>query len=309
VKRILIAGVQGFLGSLLAQELIWRGYIVTGVDRVEQGFLARETFENERFTFLLNDLGDGIDIEGLSKEEPLDAIFHLASRQPTHKGLTYEDFYAGNVVTTLSILDLAAAQKVKFVVYTSTTAVFGSLAGMDALNENTACLPANHYGLTKYISERLLEIALRGTGTKTAVVRFPSLMGKNHRGGLAYTYYNLARQDLEIEVFGNGLWSRNLLHVRDAVMVLIGMLENVDRLSDYEIFMAGSSDSRKMIDVAETVVRLLGASSRILPVALEGGAGGDVFIDISKAQRMLQCRFMSVEEGLGLYVKEMGSET
>ena len=101
---------------------------------------------------------------------------------------------------------------------------------------------------------------------------------------------------------------RSLLYVQDAASLLLISAQKNANLSPFEIFNCGSSDSVKMIDIAKTITKLIGSSSTIIPVDKFSPTDWDVFIDISKIKKKLCFQPLSIEQGIKLYLKELGHE-
>ncbi len=192
MKTALVTGATGFLGSALAEALLKKDLKVVGIGRKSNGFLSNATLDDTRFTFLNLDLTKDC-TEALS-HYAVDVIFHLAARQPM-ANIGFEDFYAGNVATTRRVIQYAKQAGVSQLVYSSTLSVFGKDPGVRALTEEIVPIPTNYYGLTKYVAERLIEIELLGSNVQATAVRFPSLYGRNHLGGIIYTYYSREKGD------------------------------------------------------------------------------------------------------------------
>ena len=304
MSAIVITGAAGFLGSVLTETLFSRGYEVIGIDRQDPRFLGPEILNSNKVRLIKGEINAG-SLDSL-KDSAAHVIVHLAAQQPSASGLSYQDFYKGNVESTQHVIAAAKKNKVKAVIYTSSTTVL--LNHNKKMDEHTPCEPSNYYSLTKYIAERMLQLELKNAGIKTIVVRYPSLMGKHHHGGFVDTYYQLAKTGADIEVFNNGQRLRNILHAKSAVEILMKVIQNLDGLKDYETFMAGSKDSLTTADIARTIKDLLKSSSRIVPVDKSPAGDGDIIVDTSKAQRSLGFVPISVAEGLKMFVVEKNNE-
>lgn len=288
------------MGSALVERLLSGGHRVVGVDVAAPGFLSEQSLSNSRFSLIQTDITG----EFPNSTPSVDGFFHLASRQPSSASLTYDDFYAGNVATTLMALRAAKSLRPSFFLYASTVTIVRPRPGRP-YTEDACCIPVNNYGLTKFVAERLCAIELAGTNTKAVVVRFPSLMGKNHHGGVAHTYWEMASKNFDIEVFGEGKQLRNMVEVTDAVSILVKVLENTDRLSGEEVFLAGSRDSLSALDIAEHICELAGSSSKVVPVKKAASRATDVVIDTSKIQKLLGFEPSSLRASLAKYAESM----
>jgi len=302
--RILVTGATGFLGSAVVDRLLSEGYDVVGTGRKPKGFLSDTALAHPRFSLARLNLTDDAVLETL---KPVDVVLHLASQQPTSKNVSFTDLLVANVQVTYKLLRLAKQMNVQKFVYPSTTSIFSKKPEGGLVSEQSCPCPASHYGLTKYMGERLVEIELQGSNVKGVVVRYPSIFGKNHLGGIVHTFYTLVRQNLPIEVYSKGERYRNLLYVDDAVEILMSLLRR-NQPDFFEIFCAGSQDSQTMLTIATMVRDMLRSKAEIIPVDKFPPSDWDVFIDTSKLKKVTGFKPMSIESGIKQYLKEMGHE-
>ena len=302
--RVLVTGATGFLGSAVVERLLSEGCDVVGTGRKPKGFLSEVTLAHPSFSLTKLDL---IDDAALGNLKPVDAVLHLASQQPSTKNISFTDLLGSNVQTTYKLLRVAKQMNAQKFIYPSTTSIFPKKPEGDVVSEQSCPCPASHYGLTKYMGERLVEIELRDSNVRGVVVRYPSIFGKNHLGGIVHTFYTLARQNLPIEVYSKGERYRNLLYVDDAVEILVRLLR-VNQPDSFEMFCAGSQDSQTMLAIATMVRDMLRSKSEIVPVDKFPPSDWDVFIDTSKVRQKLGIEPLTVERGLRRYIKDMGYE-
>ena len=295
--KILVTGSTGFLGSAVVERLLFEGYNVVGLGRKDKGFLSKTIIEHGRFFLVRSDLLDEDAFKGV---EDVDAVIHLASQQPSSQNIKFSEFLNVNVNATYRLLQAVKMMNAKRFIYTSTTSIFSNHTKDSPINELSYPDPINHYGLTKYIGERLVEIELQGSNINAVVLRFPSIYGKNHLGGFVHTFYTLARQGIPIELYSNGIRYRNLLYVEDAVELLMRLLR-YDAADPFEIFCAGSPDSQMTITIATWVRDMIGSKSKIVPVNKIPANDRDVFIDISKLQNATGFTPCSIKDGLKKY--------
>lgn len=296
----MVTGVTGFLGSALVEALLDRGGRVIGIGRRDKGFLSDRIVRDQQFILCKLDLTQ--DITTTLSEYTIDTIFHLAAQQPSSPNLSFDDFYKGNVVTTRNVITLAK-QSVRQFIYVSTVAVWG--ATDKELREDVSPTPSNYYGLTKYIAERLIEIELHQTNVQATVVRFPSLYGRNHLGGVIYTYYQLAKEGKSIEVYGRGATVRNALYVDNAVDALCRVAGKRENLAPFEIFLTGSANALPMVKIAEYIRDCLHSSSKIVLIDKPLPSPQDMHVNIEKAKHLLGFNPMTLEDGIRRYVQNM----
>ncbi|MDD5456780.1 MAG: NAD(P)-dependent oxidoreductase [Candidatus Margulisbacteria bacterium] len=300
MQTFLVTGCTGFLGSRLVSKLLEQGQKVLGIARKPKGFLTDADLSNPEFSFYQLDLGQGLEIIN----QQVDGVFHLASLQPS-VAYSFNDYYQGNVSSTLKVLEFCKQKNVPFLAYTSTTSVVDKIAPGQIMNEGSACVPASYYGITKYMAERLIETELQNTATKGILVRFPSLFGKNHDGGLIYTYYRAALENKNLEIYGEGKRLRNLLYIEPAVQVLLNIITEQNNLGAFEIFMAGSKNSSSMLDIARNIYYKMNCQGALIPVDKKTSPDVDILLDISKAEAQLKFQPLTIEEGIDAYLREM----
>jgi nucleoside-diphosphate-sugar epimerase len=296
-KRIAITGVSGFVGTNVLHRLIGTpGIKVLGIDRQGNPGNRNYGFSRSDFQFVRADILKPLPME--IKKLKIDGIVHLASRQPSNLGISYDEFYRGNVESTRRVIELAKQKNVDFVVFTSTTTVCGGIKLGHPIDEKTPENPKNFYGLSKYISERLLEQELASTRTKVIIFRCPSLMGPESPGGLIETYADLARRNAPIEIFSRGLRRRNILHVWDLAQAINKIIHGYSRLGTFEVFVLGSKNSLAMLTIAKTICRILGSKASLRAVNTRPPVDQDIIINSEKAQRVLGFAPMTIQQGL-----------
>jgi nucleoside-diphosphate-sugar epimerase len=305
-NTFLITGATGFIGSALTRSLLEAGYCVMAVDLIKGGYLDEYCYTHSNFRFLLCDLYD-INPDDF-KQYQISGIFHLASILPSSEKPGYQEFLGGNADIFFQLLKVAKSINSEFVVCTSTGSVFGNPPPRNVLTEIEIPCPTNYYGLSKYLSERLLEIELRDTGIKGIVIRFPSVYGRNDSIGIVNSFFSSAIKNESIEVFSNGERFRNLVYLQDAVKMLKLITLNLPTLSAYEIFNCGSMDSLRTLEIAQLIKTKLSSKSQIVKVAKFPPTDWDVWVDTSKAQKMLGFEPSTIDEGLTRYVQERLNE-
>ncbi len=303
MNTYLITGVTGFLGSYLADALLARGDRVVGIGRRERGHLSGNAAGHPCFTLIRGDAASGLSrIRG----KEIAGVFHCASRQPSAPDITYEEYYAGNVAPARAAALFARDAGARFMIYTSSTAVYGAASGDRVFDESTPVAPDTWYGLTKFDGEQVTSLTLGGSATRSVIVRFPSLYGKRHLGGVVHTYYQLAAAHADIELFGGGKALRSIIHADDAVRLLLKTAEASESFEPRTLFTAGSSDARTTMDIAKELVSLLG--SRSLLVALDRGHPGNIVVSTDRIRRVLGSSPQDISSGLKRYVEEMRHE-
>jgi hypothetical protein len=291
---VLIIGGSGFVGSNLTKHLLSKKLNV--IVYIHQNFGFLDNFENISLKYIRN-------FEELASEkEQIDCIYHCASIIRS-KRQAFEYFYESNVRLTLEVISLVKKLNIKQLVYVSTASIFSGPEKAEIFNEDSIPNPSSYYGLTKYISEKILYTEFKNTDIKVSIVRFPSIFGRNNLDGIVKLFYDNAISHKDIELFSLGQRLRNLIYIDSVVDVLYKIYRNIKKLTGYEIFMAGSSNSLKLVEIANEIITLTESDSKIILTEKTLSYDFDVIIDIAKAQKLLDFKPFSIEEGLKKYVE------
>lgn len=252
VARILVTGTEGYLGSLLAPELIRQGYEVVGLDT---GFYKERTFYQDCRTTPLTLAKDlrHVEVEDL---RDVDAIVHMAelSNDPAGQlapAITYEINHRGSV----HLAELARKAGVKRFIYMSSCSVYGVSEG-DDVTEESPVDPQTAYAVCKTLVERdvkrLADREFSPTFMRNATaygasprMRFDVVL--NNLAGLAWT-------TKEIKMTSDGKPWRPLVHGLDIARAIIAVLHAPTEAIHNEVFNVGdTSHNYRVREIAEIV--------------------------------------------------------
>ena len=302
--KVLITGITGFIGGSLAKYFIDFGYQVIGIgrslERLDDYLIDSEGFKSVSIDLLTSDL------DLLDKD--IDVVINLAGASDGKDN--WEVFYNANINIVNKLYDWSLENKVGHFIQCSTLSVFGFKANKKVISEEQIPRPSNYYGLSKYFSEILLKMKtnLCLGDMKVTVLRFPSVFGKNNKIGIVEKFIELAKKDLPIDLYSNGILTRNLLYIDDAVKLINKTLVNKEKLNDYELVHIGSSDSLAMIDIAKIIVAKTNSKSSIIPLDKKASVDWDVYLDLSKMHSILEATTLSVNDGILNYLESLGYE-
>ncbi len=201
----LVTGGSGFLGRLVVRRLREQGHHVTSLDVAP----------------LPSGLSEGVDqrIVDLQDEqmvhaacEGVDGVYHLAAALPIHR--SHKKIHAVNVEGTRNVLEGAKKAGAGFVVFTSTTAVYG-LHKAHPITEDTPLRPVGPYGESKVAAEKVCE-AYREKGLHVPVVRPKTFLGPG-RLGVFEILFDWIQEGKRIPLIGKGHNRYQLLDADDLI--------------------------------------------------------------------------------------------
>ncbi len=301
MKKVVITGVAGFIGSHLADRFIAEGYYVIGIDNFITG--KRENIEhlknNANFQFIEKDLGieDDLDIEA-------DIILNFASpASPVDYFKKPIETMRVNAIGTLKMLKLAKKNNAVFV-QASTSEVYGDPEVHPQKEEYFGHVnpvgPRSVYDEGKRFAEALSMAFFREFGVKVRLIRIFNTYGprmKADDGRVIPNFINQALKNKPITIYGDGKQTRSYCFVDDLVegIYRVSIKEDIDG----EIFNLGNPEEYTIIQTAQIIKELTNSNSdfKFLPPLQDDPKRRCP--DISKAKTVLDWKpEVSFREGL-----------
>lgn len=264
MKRILITGAAGFLGSHLCDKFINEGFHVIGIDNLITGDLKNieHLFPLEHFEFYHHDVSKFVHVSG-----ELDYILHFASPASPidYLKIPIQTLKVGSLGTH-NLLGLAKAKNARILI-ASTSEVYG-----DPLvhpqsegyygNVNTIG-PRGVYDEAKRFQESITMAYHRFHGLETRIVRIFNTYGPRMRlndGRVIPAFIGQALRGEDLTVFGDGSQTRSFCYVDDQVEGIYKLL-----FSDYVYPVnIGNPNEISIKDFAEEIIKLTGTNQKIV---------------------------------------------
>ncbi|GAB5403619.1 MAG: NAD-dependent epimerase/dehydratase family protein [Aureliella sp.] len=262
--RVIITGIAGFIGSHVAEQMLQAGWEVAGIDDLSGGYLENVPAGAD---FFQRDCSQPVD-DIFAQVKP-DVVMHLAAYAA--EGLSHHipNFnYHNNVIGTTNILSAAHRVGAMHFVFTSSIAAYGhAAAGQKAINEATACQPCDPYGIAKHACEQHIAAFHDYYGGPSYTIFRPhNVFGPRQNisdpfRNVVGIFFRCAKQGLPMPVFGDGKQTRSFSYI-DVVAGCIAESASNNSARN-EVFNVGGDQAMSVIELAEAVSRLTGASEGI----------------------------------------------
>ncbi len=228
IKKVLIIGGAGFLGSVLCRKLLDKKYKVKVLDNLIYGDEGiRNLYQDENFEFLEGDVRNISDV--VKAVKGVDAVIHLAAIVgDLASSLDTEKTIEINYLSVKTAAEVCKFNQINKFLFASSCSLYGASRNLgERLEESSPLNPVSLYAQTKFISERGIA-SLADENFSPTIFRFATLYGVSPRMRFDLVINLLtakALQDRKITIFGGKQWRPNL-SVSDASLACLKWIES-----------------------------------------------------------------------------------
>lgn len=296
MKKILVTGANGFLGSNISEYFAMEGYNVRGwglYERVDTNYIVSRV--------------DMTDIVAIEKElvffKP-DIIIHCAGSANVNLSVSSPlvDFN-GNVMLTHNLM--FSLKKVNLldtkVLFLSSAAVYGNPIDLP-INEDTVLNPMSPYAMHKLMCENICQYFSSNHSMDIKILRIFSAFGVGLKKQIFWDMFQKAKKNNSLEMFGTGLESRDFINVKDVVNVIHLIINNASKSEI--IFNVANGTEIPILRATETFADYYGISSDSIKFSGHVREGEPIRwqADITKIKKLGYTPSISFESGIQEYV-------
>lgn len=264
MKRILITGGAGFIGSHLSELLLNQGNDIICLDNFFTGSKQNivHLMDNKFFELIRHDVIDPFKAE-------VDEIYNLACpASPVHYQINPIKTVKTSVMGAINMLGLAKRLKVK-ILQASTSEVYGDPQihpQSEDYSGNVSCIgPRACYDEGKRIAETLFTSYHNQNGVKIKIIRIFNTYGPRmnpNDGRVVSNFIVQALKNNDITVYGDGSQTRSFQYIDDLLSAMIKMMATDDNLTGP--INIGNPEEFTIRELAEKIIDLTGSKSKII---------------------------------------------
>lgn len=300
MRKILVTGGSGFVGSALAEKLLSDpdNYVVV-VDNLLTGTKDRlPAGDPSRFQFIKCDVNVLNDILPVMVSFSFDYVFHYAAVVGVQRTLDNPVMVLQDIQGIKNILDLCKSTGVKRVFYSSSSEVYGEPVEFPQ-NEHTTPLNSKlPYAVVKNVGESFCRSYKQEFDLDYTIFRFFNTYGPKQSSDFVMSrFIRRAMNNDPIPVYGDGSQTRTFCYVDDNIDACVSTL--YEDLAINEVVNIGNDHEISIRELAETIITVTGSRSEIVHrPALEEGDMRRRKPDISKMRMLLNRELIDLKTGI-----------
>ncbi|MGO9573838.1 MAG: UDP-glucose 4-epimerase GalE [Terriglobales bacterium] len=293
--RVLVTGGAGYIGSVVAEELLQAGHHVVVFDNLSRGHRQAVPKNAE---LVVGDMADRACLDQLLRSRAIDAVMHFAALIEAGESMKApEEFFRNNTSNALTLLEAMLAARVKRFVFSSTAALYGN-PERTPIEEDDPVLPTNPYGESKLLVERMLAWFHQIHGLRYASLRYFNAAGASRpdQGEAHQPETHLIPRILQValgraehvNIFGtdyptpDGTCVRDYIHVCDLARAHLLALQALEKSSPliYNLGNGRGFSVREVVEVARSV------TGHPVPVIESPRRAGDPAVLIASSKKI-----------------------
>lgn len=306
MKKILVVGGAGYIGSHCVRELQRLGYPTVVLDSLITGH-RQAIHEVPLLPIDLQNTGEvkrALELHG-----PFAGVFHFASFIEVGKSVQDPlSFYRNNVSNTMSLLEAMVATRVPYLIWSSSAAVYGE-PRYTPLDEQHPAGPINPYGQTKWMVENILGDCDKAYGIRSCSLRYFNAAGAHPTGDIGEDHHpeshlipkilqvalavKRGEKPAPVQIFGNdyatpdGTGVRDYIHVCDLALAHILALKYLEQGGSSDVFNLGNGQGYTVKQVLETCRQVSGVDIPSVTVARRSGDCAVLVASAAKITKVL----------------------
>lgn len=285
MKRCVVFGANGFIGSHVCEALLHAGHQVVAFD-VSRDFLSLRHLESDRLETCTGDFLDRAAVH--SALRGADWVFHLVSTtipSTSNNNMVFD--VQTNVVASIELMEECVASGVKRLVYASSGGTVYGLPTTDPVREDSERQPIVSYGCTKLMVESYCHLFQHQFNLRSISLRLANPYGPGHHGlaqGAIPVFLKRMQAGKPITIWGDGSVTRDYVYVTDVAQAFVKAAEYEGK---HNIFNVGSGIGLSLRALLSHLEEATGQSAEVIYEAPRSFDVPRIVLDISRAQSEL----------------------
>jgi len=304
MKKILITGAAGFIGSALAGNLIKnKDYFVVIADNLSTGSIANIP-KAQNCLFIKCDVNNYKEIASLMERFSFDYVFHYAAVVGVLRTIQYPKMVIDDINGLQNVFELSRKTNVKRIIFSSSSEVYGEPVHLPQHEYETPLNSKLPYAVIKNLGECFCRSYKQEFGLDYTILRFFNTYGPRQSSDFVMSkFIHLALKNEPITIYGDGSQTRTFCFINDNIDFTIEIFEKGLLLND--VVNVGNETLTTIKELADIIIEITGSKSEIkyLPPLKEGDMTRRQ-PDITKMRQCLNRDLTPLRDGISYILKE-----
>ena len=322
--KILVTGAAGFIGFHLIKALLNKKCFIVGIDNINDYYDTK--LKNERlkiltaqstadtFQFIKLDLADRKAMSDLFSEYKFDIVINLGAQAGVRYSIENPNAYIdSNVVGFLNVLEGCRQNKVKHLLYASSSSVYGMNIKQPFSIDDRVDFPISLYAATKKSNELMAHTYSHLYNIPTTGLRFFTVYGPYGRPDMAY--FSFTKKILKgetIDVYNNGEMQRDFTYIDDIVEGIVRLIDKIPNsqrsvtstaIAPYKIYNIGNNQPVTLRRFISAIEKACGKKAKENLLPMQPGDVPVTYADIDELMRDVDFKpETTIEEGISKFV-------
>ena len=300
MRKVLVTGGAGYIGSKIATDLLKKNYKVIVVDNLSTGY---KKLVNKKCIFFRCDIGNKKKINFILKKYQINSVVHCAaSLDIAESEKNPKKYLKNNFLNTKILLNACIKNKLKNFIFSSTCAVYGNVSGK--ITENCIPNPVSVYGKTKYECEKIIKKFSLKHKFNYGILRYFNVAGSDIKNNIGCINKNnqliknlsrsVANKTNEIFVYGNdyntkdGTCIRDYIHLNDLSKVHCKLLFLVSKKNKSFVFNCGYGKGFSVLEIIKKFEQIYKIQIKKKYLQRRKGDIEKIFANTKKIDRILK---------------------
>ena len=326
--KVLVTGSAGFIGSSLSMYLLERGDKVVGIDNHNDYYdpslkeaRVNRFIDHPNYTHIRKDIRDRDIVDSLFKKNQFDSVVNLAAQAGVRYSIENPSAYIdSNIVGFANILEACRHNKIKHLVYASSSSVYGSNSKTPFSVHDNVDHPVSLYAATKKANELMAHSYSHLYNLSTTGLRFFTVYGPWDRPDMALQKFTKSiLSEKKIQVFNYGKHRRDFTYIDDIVKGVIHVLDQPAKANEswnsslpdpassnapWRIYNIGNNSPIELMDYIQAIENALKirANKELLP--LQSGDVIDTYADVTDLVKDFKYKpSVKIDQGVAKFIE------
>lgn len=326
MKKILITGSAGFIGSHLSKRLLAEGHQVIGIDNINDYYNPQlkedrlKELNHDNFINIKTELEDLETINQTFEKYKPEIVINLAAQAGVRYSLENPHAYINsNIVGFTNILEACRHYKVEHLIYASSSSVYGANTSKPFATNDNIDHPLSLYAATKKSNELMAHTYSHLYNLPTTGLRFFTVYGPWGRPDMAlFLFTDAIVNDRPIDVFNHGEMMRDFTYVDDIVESITRLTKrpaqpNPDWSGDnpdpgssyapYKVYNIGNNSPVKLMEFIEAIENKLGKKAKKNYLPLQAGDVPETYANVDDLYRDIDFQpETTIQDGVNSFI-------